>query len=129
MLSMSTATEITIESLQVQLLERDQKIIHLEEQIAWIKRQIFGQKSERIIDTNPEQLKFDGFEKANQPKPEIQTIPAHQRKNGSLREKTQFSSPMIFPSKQRSSTFLKKKKFARKPENPCKKLAKKLLIN
>jgi len=59
---MTTAAELTVESLQTQLIERDQKILYLEEQLAWFTRQIFGKKSERLVDTDPEQLKLDGFE-------------------------------------------------------------------
>lgn len=87
---MTAATESTVESLKTQLAERDQqilecgqKIIHLEEQLGWLKRQIFGKKSERIIDANPEQLKFDGFEGENSQKTEMQKIPAHERKKRS----------------------------------------------
>lgn len=71
---------VIVESLQAQLLDRDKKILRLEEQIAWLQRQMFGKKSERIVDANPEQLEFDGFESVNQPKTETQTVPAHERK-------------------------------------------------
>lgn len=72
-----------IESLETRLLERDQRITYLEEQIAWLKRQIFGKKSERVVDTNQEQLQFDGFENKEEPKEEKQTIAAHERKKRS----------------------------------------------
>lgn len=83
---MTTTAVLTVESLQAQLLERDSKlfqqnaeILYLKEQLAWCKRQIFGQKSERIIDENQEQLKFDGFKTLPQ---DVQTqqVPAHERK-------------------------------------------------
>jgi len=84
---MTAAIKSTAESLQVHLAERDQKIVeqsaeilYLKEQNAWLLRQIFGKKSECVVDANQEQLKFDGFEAANQPKTETQTIPAHERK-------------------------------------------------
>ena len=82
-LPMTSAAESTIESLQIQLGERDQKILHLEEQIAWFTRQLFGKKSERVIDANPKQLKFDGFETADQQKTDTQTISVHERKKRS----------------------------------------------
>lgn len=78
--SMTAALESTLESLQTQLQERDAEILHLKEQNTWLLRQIFGKKSERIVDANQEQLKFDAFEAASQPKAETQTIPAHERK-------------------------------------------------
>ena len=46
-----------------QLVEKGQHIAHLEEQLSWFKRQIFGQRSERVVaDLNQEQLSFPGFE-------------------------------------------------------------------
>ena len=83
MLSMNLAVEVTIESLQEELVERDQKILRLEEQISWFKRQIFGQKSERLVDANPEQLKFDGFEGTTETTQQTQTIATHKRKKRS----------------------------------------------
>lgn len=77
---MTAVAEITPESFQSQLAERDAKILYLEEQIAWLKRQMFGKKSERVVDANPEQLQLDGFESAKQEKVQTQTIPAHERK-------------------------------------------------
>jgi transposase len=91
-LSMTTAQINSSEKLQIENMElrstleqRDQKIVHLEEQLAWFKRQIFGRKSERTVsDLNPQQLEiFDSGV------PEIvsavaeehtQTVPAHQRR-------------------------------------------------
>lgn len=77
---MISTKEATIESLQVQLLERDQKIIQLEEQIAWFNRQLFGKKTERVIETPSEQLLFEGFTTEKLEKAQTQTIPAHERK-------------------------------------------------
>jgi transposase len=77
---MTAAAKVTIESLKKELAEQCAEILYLKEQIAWLTRQIFGKKSERIVDANSEQLKFDGFENAGQQKAETQTIPAHERK-------------------------------------------------
>lgn len=77
---MTAATNITIESLQGQLSERNAEIFYLKEQNAWLLRQIFGKKSERLVDTDPEQLKFDGFESKESAKAETKTIPAHERR-------------------------------------------------
>jgi transposase len=53
----------------------------LEEQLNWLKRQIFGKKSERIIsDLNSEQLTFDGFENLATQEEEKRAIPAHERR-------------------------------------------------
>ena len=43
--------------------QKDQHIAYLEEQLAWFKRQIFGQRSEKVVaDLNQEQLLLPGFE-------------------------------------------------------------------
>ena len=88
---MTAATELSIESLQAQLLERDRKVVeqgaeilYLKEQISWLTRQIFGKKSERVVDANQEQLEFDDFERAGEQKAETQTIPAHERKKANF---------------------------------------------
>ena len=70
----------TIESLEKVITEQCSEILCLKEQVGWLTRQLFGKKSERIIDANPDQLLFEGFEVASQQKAETQTIPAHERK-------------------------------------------------
>lgn len=68
--------------LESKLTERDQKIVYLEEQLAWLKRHIFGKKSERIVsEVNPQQLELEGFNQLH-PAEEIPTKPvsAHTRR-------------------------------------------------
>lgn len=77
---MTAATELKVEFLQKENEQQRAEILCLKEQLAWLKRQIFGKKSERIIDANAEQLKFDGFESETQQKAETENIPAHERK-------------------------------------------------
>lgn len=77
---MTIATEQTVESLQKEIAEQYAEILYLKEQNSWLARQLFGKKSERVIDANPDQLVFEGFEIAGQQKAETQTILAHERK-------------------------------------------------
>ena len=77
---MTAAANYTVESLEEKIATQHAKILYLEEQLAWFKRQIFGKKSERVVDVNQEQLQLDGFEAAGQEKTGTQTIPAHERK-------------------------------------------------
>jgi transposase len=86
---MTTVEQIPdVDQLQKELVLRDQqiagqneKIIYLEEQLAWFKRQIFGKKSEKIISSlNQEQLSFEEFDLPESPKEETQTVPAHERR-------------------------------------------------
>lgn len=72
-------TTATVESLQKENAEQRAEILHLKEQLAWFSRQLFGKKSERIVDASPEQLILDGFEGVGQQKVETQTIPPHER--------------------------------------------------
>src|SRR5262245_19088789 len=74
-----TATTGSFEDLQKENAVLSTEILYLKEQLDWFKRQIFGKKSERVIDANQEQLKLDGFE-GSQQKEEKQTISAHERK-------------------------------------------------
>lgn len=76
---MTTTANNTIELLQNENAKLRDEIVYLKEQIGWFTKQIFGKKSERIIDANPEQLKFDGFESATVQKTESLTVPSHKR--------------------------------------------------
>jgi transposase len=77
---MTIAAKRSIETLEKEITEQRAEILYLKEQNTWLLRQIFGKKSERLIDANPEQLKLDGFESANTEKSKTQTISSHERK-------------------------------------------------
>src|SRR5271169_5675487 len=79
---MTAALNPSVQDLQIEIAERDQKITYLEEQLAWFKRQIFGRKSERAVsDLNREQLELTGLETIQTAAEEQkQTVPAHQRR-------------------------------------------------
>lgn len=77
---MTAAVNITVESLEKKITDQCAEILYLKEQNAWLLRQIFGKKSERVVDADQEQLKLDGFENTSQQKTEKQTISAHERK-------------------------------------------------
>ena len=69
-------------SLYSELAQRDQKIVQLQEQLEWFKRQIFGQKSERIArDLDKAQMQFEGLELPElSNKEQTRTIPPHERR-------------------------------------------------
>jgi transposase len=79
---MTAALNPSVQDLQTEIAERDQKITYLEEQLAWFKRQIFGRKSERTVsELNQEQLELTGLETAQTAaKEQTQTVPAHKRR-------------------------------------------------
>ncbi len=67
--------------LRQEVTRRDEKIVYLEEQLNWLKKQLFGAKSERDISSaNPNQLELEGFTSIEQQAQETKTIPAHTRK-------------------------------------------------
>jgi transposase len=78
---MTAAQILEFDQLQKENVELRAKIIYLEEQLTWLKRQIFGQKSEHIVSGMSEQLQFEGFENLEKnTKEELQTVPSHQRR-------------------------------------------------
>ena len=95
------ATTLTHEELQTENkllkekdLARDREIKYLNEQIEWFKRQLFGKKSEKIVDLkNEEQLYFDGFDKLAKLPSEKQKIPAHDREKRQSNGKDKITLP------------------------------------
>ena len=97
--------------LQEQLSQRDEKIVHLdkenteynqkivvlEEQLNWFKRQLFGRRSERdITHVDAKQLELDGFEslpKEDEPK----NIAAHRRRKPENKGKESIILPSDLP--------------------------------
>jgi transposase len=85
-----TSTSEPFQSEIVKLQKQNESLCNevklLKEQLEWFKRQIFGQKAERFIDTkNGEQILFEGFDKiVPAPVQENQKIPEHERKKGKL---------------------------------------------
>lgn len=69
-------------NLKKEIETSNNEIKFLNEQINWFKKQLFGQKAEKFIDTqNSEQLVFENFDKLATVLPEDkQTVPAHERK-------------------------------------------------
>jgi transposase len=79
---------------------RDEKISYLEEQLEWLKRQIFGKKSERIVsDLNARQLTFEGFENPSKKEDEKKNIPAHTRKKPNRNGQDKITLPDDLPVK------------------------------
>jgi len=86
------------ETAYVQGLEKkneslEKEVAQLKEQLEWLKRQIFGKRSEKIISPNHEQLVFEGFENLPLPEEEKQNVPAHQR----TKRKNRKSDKLEFP--------------------------------
>ena len=95
-----------INLLNQEVAERNEKIVslnqekqRLEEELAWFKRQIFGQRSERIAsDLNSEQLTFDGFESFFQTnKEQKKTVKTHTRREPNRNGQDKITLPPDLP--------------------------------
>jgi transposase len=84
--------------LRSTITEQCNKIIYLEEQLAWFQRQIFGRRSERIVSNlNEQQLSLEGFDQQEKTCEETQEIPAHQRKKPNRQGQDKITLPSDLP--------------------------------
>lgn len=76
------------------------KVIHLEEQLDWFKRQIFGKRSERVVsDLNTQQLTFEGFENPSAKEEGKKIVPAHTRRKPNRNGQDKITLPNDLPVK------------------------------
>lgn len=58
----------------------NKEVGYLKEQLEWFKKQLFGKKAEKFVDSkNEEQLCFEGYDKLATVAPEKKVIPAYER--------------------------------------------------
>ncbi len=95
-----TITE-PLNQLQKQNQELRCEIVHLKEQLAWLKRQIFGKRSERTIAVlNSQQLEFEGFEGlSTQEEEKKKPVAAHERRSSKRDGKDAIKLPPDLPVK------------------------------
>lgn len=87
-------------SLLNEIAARDEKIIYLQEQLNWFKRQIFGKRSERVVsDANSEQLMLAGFENLELQEPEKKNVASHSRKKPDRNGQDKIILPSDLPVK------------------------------
>lgn len=87
-----------VSSNRALLAEKEQKILTLEQQLNWFKKQLFGQKSEkRFADSDPRQIALGELLEGETKEPAKQTVAAHaRRKSPKVEEET--TTPLIDPS-------------------------------
>jgi transposase len=74
------------------------EVVFLKEQLEWFKRQMFGQKAEKFIDPNDQQIYFEGFENLESTTPEAKApVAAHTRKKRQSTGKDKISYPDDLP--------------------------------
>lgn len=92
--------ENQVSALNQELCKKDEKIICLEEQLAWFKRQIFGKRSERVVsDLNSQILYFEGFENLASKEEEKKNVVAHTRKKPDRNGQDKITLPENLPVK------------------------------
>lgn len=102
-------------SLLTEIAARDDKIKHLEEQLAWFKRQIFGKRSERVVsDLNAQQLTLEGFENPALKKEAKKTVAAHERRKPNRDAKDKITLPDDLPVETTIIDISEEEKNARK---------------
>ncbi|HLB52269.1 MAG TPA: transposase [Chlamydiales bacterium] len=116
------AAIFSIETLQKENAEQRAEILYLKEQIEWFKRQIFGQKSERVVDVNQEQLKFDGFEIVERPSNETKIVLAHERKKRTSTGKDTIKLPEDLPTETTIIDIPEEEKICKETGLPLKKI-------
>ena len=62
-----------LQQIQTLLAERDQQIASLQHQLAWFKQQLFGEKSEKRLIDNPDQLALGEILKDSVPEQDVPT--------------------------------------------------------
>ena len=94
---MTAVQNITFETLQKESVQLHEKIIYLEEQLNWFKRQLFGKKSERDIShVNPAQLELEGFQSLCDEE-QTKTVSAHSRRKPENKGKESIILPKDLP--------------------------------
>jgi transposase len=87
-----------VEALQIENTNLRKEIQYLREQLEWLKRQVFGQRSEKIISKNEEVLFFPGLDLPSKPTtPETETVPAHTRRKPNRNGKDAIDLPENLP--------------------------------
>ena len=70
----SNASDLPLlRQMQMLLAERDQEIASLKHQLSWFKQQLFGEKSEKRLIDNPDQLALGEILKDTPPEQEVPT--------------------------------------------------------
>jgi transposase len=93
-----TTSTITLEQLQQENAQLRNEVGYLKEQLEWLRRQIFGKRSEKIIQKDEPHPVFAGLENVEQAKPEEKkVIAAHTRSKPSQKGKDTISLPDNLP--------------------------------
>ena len=91
--------QLLLQEKTQKILDQNNTIVSLEEQLAWLKKQIFGQRSEKVVsDTNHLQLTFQGIGPIEAPQ-KAQTIAEHKRSKPLRQKQEAITLPHDIPIK------------------------------
>ena len=97
---MNTVQTSDPEQLRAENLLLKNEVSTLKQQLAWFTKQVFGQKSEKIIsDVDSKQLTFEGFENI-QPDEEKKPVKGHTRTSAKNKGKDKIALPPNLPVEQ-----------------------------
>jgi len=98
---MNTTQTTAYEKLENENKQLRNEVVYLNEQLEWFKRQIFGKRSEKVIDqVNDRQLVFEGFEKPQKKGEEKKkTVSAHTRSKPNRNGQDKITVPENLPVK------------------------------
>lgn len=118
------ALTITLEQHTKEVASLNGKISSLEEQLAWFKKQIFGKKAEKFVDSQESQLYFDGLENPDSidPKSKTKTVPAHERRERKKTGKDSFQFPEDLPIERQVIDIFEKDKICQETGKPLVKI-------
>jgi transposase len=74
-----------------------EQVADLKEQLAWFQKQVFGQRSEKIIPSNPDAFFLPGFDLTQLPPAKKADVPAHTRKTYNKDNPKKLSFPDTLP--------------------------------
>ena len=113
-----TTTTISLEQHTKEVAALRDEVGYLKEQLEWFKKQLFGQKADKFVDSqNVQQLCFEGFNKLAPVAPEKRSFLLMSVGKESPQAKTKLHFLQICPLNAMFWIFRKSSKYALKPVN------------
>lgn len=110
-------------ALKKEIVSLRESLSYVEEQLAWFKRQIFGQRSEKVVEGSLQQLLLECYENASATKPEEkQVVGKHERKKPNRNGKDAITLPPDLPVVRREIDVSEEEKVCKETGNPLVKI-------
>jgi transposase len=94
---MKNDSTMTLESVLEINKSLQKEVEYLKEQLAWFHRQIFGKRSEKIIESSPLQLPLFDLMSVSKPEEQKISVPAYTRRSSDDKVSTKISFPENLP--------------------------------